>query len=69
MNFTLPLEYAFVQDFLKRIKEKKQLQVDHVLNATLLQMDYAERRGYIQAMSEAEVIIEELKSHYFPEYR
>jgi len=32
-------------------------------------MDYAERRGYIQALIEAEIIILDLQKHYFPEYR
>ncbi len=64
----MPIEYTFVQDFLKRIHEKKQLQTDHILNTTLLQMDYAERRGYVQALGDAEAIINELKSLYFPDY-
>lgn len=65
----LPIEYTFTQDFIKRIRDKKQFHTDAVLNSTLEQMDYAERRGYIQALSEAESIILELQKHYFPEYR
>jgi hypothetical protein len=69
MSSNFPLEYTFVQDYLRRIKEKKLNQTNYVLSGVLDQVTYAQNIGYIQALSDAEVIIEDLKSQFFPEYR
>ena len=67
MNY--PLEYTFVQDYLRRIKEKKQTQTDYVLSGTLDQVVYAENIGYIRALQDAETIILDLRAQFFPDFK
>lgn len=68
MAHHFPLEFVFAQEFLKEIRSKKKLQTDSILNETLLQMDYAERRGYVQALNDCETIFTDLQKRMLPEY-
>lgn len=69
MTTTYPLEFIFAQTFLKEIRERRKRQVDHLLAETLPHVEYAEQRGYVQALTDADTIFVDLMKQMLPEFR
>jgi hypothetical protein len=55
----------FSQQFLKRLREKEQRQIEYATNSKLEPDDYAQQIGYIAAMREAQAIFEQTMKAYF----
>ena len=65
----LSLEETFESHYLQALKEAQDRETRFICTAVSSHEEYAERVGFLRAISEAKVIFEETQRKFWPEYR
>ena len=63
------VEQTFLTEYLKALKEAADRETRYITATVSSHEEYAERVGYLRAITEVKIIFEETQRKFYPEYR